>query len=82
MIKTLKLVNSWSQLHSHSTTETHLEANESPEDEIQLKLKYGKKMIHNDINQHIVIGHFILSYKGLSENNQERLLSEGQIVCK
>lgn len=43
MIKTLKLVNSWSQLHSHSTTETHLEANESPEDEIQLKLKYGKK---------------------------------------
>jgi len=22
-------------------------------------------MIHNDINQHIVIGHFILSYKGL-----------------
>lgn len=39
-------------------------------------------MIHNDINQHIAIGHFILSYKGLSKNNQERLLSEGQIVCK
>ena len=38
MIKILKLVNSWSQLLSHSTTETHLEANESPEDEIQLKL--------------------------------------------
>ena len=41
MIKTLKLVNSWSQLHSHSTTETHLEANENPEDEIQLKMLLG-----------------------------------------
>ena len=44
MIKTLKLVNSWSQLLSHSTTETHLEANESPEDEIQLKLIYVLKI--------------------------------------
>lgn len=42
MIKTLKLVNSWSQLRCNSTTETHLKVNESQEDEIQLKLKYGK----------------------------------------
>lgn len=38
MIKTLKLVNSWNQLHSNSTTETHLKVNESQEDKTQLKL--------------------------------------------
>lgn len=77
MIKTQKLVNSGSQLRSHSMTETHLKANESPEDEIQLKLiSSTEKMIHNDINQHTVIAHFILSYKGHSKNNQKRFLNE------
>lgn len=38
MIKTLKLVNFRSQLHSNCTTETHLKVYENQEDEIQLQL--------------------------------------------